>query len=352
MSGKQKKTNTSASKKRAAVQRQQARKNVGKNSTIVFIFTALAIVGIFLGRWITAIGNGYYKAFVEPDETTISAVRNMRGLDWTEDEEAELLPLQQSWDLFCAARLCDEVTTVAEDGVELHGYLYNEQSSVTVVVIPRFYQNGTADFLPGSYLHELTGCNILLIDQRSQGGSDGQYFTWGIQEQNDLTAWLRWADTTLGKQTFILWGEATGANTALFAAANGILPDNVAFIVAESPYASLREMAEIYLWKWYSVPKSFLISIEAKLNGSGAGFRLDDLELADALKDGEGQVPVLFLVSAEDAYIKPEWTGSVADSYSGVNQTISGGTAHGTVYAAQTQEIQTQLARWWADYGN
>lgn len=350
MSTKKKRSNTSASRRRAAAERQKARKNVSRNSTISLVIVAVAIVGIFLGRWIVAIGNGYYEAFVEPSSTTIAAVRNMQGLTPTAAERAELLPLEKQWDLFCAARLRDEVTCTADDGAELHGYLYNEGSDVTVVVLPRFYQDGTADFLPGSILHELTGCNLLLTDPRSQGGSGGQYFTFGITEQYDIAAWLRWADETLGKQTFILWGEATGANTILFAAANGILPQNVAFAVAESPYASLRAMAREYIWKWYSVPRSFLYAIEGKLNASGAGFALDDIELAKALQNASPTLPVLFLTSAEDNYIRPAWSQEVIDSYAGPQAAFTGGGSHGTVIAAEAEALTSALADWSARY--
>ena len=121
MSSKKKKSNTSASKKRAAYERRRERQNVGKNSTIVLIVTAIAIVGIFVGRWVVAIGNGYYDAFVEPSSTTISAVRNMQGLVPKEDEQAALLPLQKQWDLFTAARLRDEVTVTADDKSKTYG---------------------------------------------------------------------------------------------------------------------------------------------------------------------------------------------------------------------------------------
>ena len=343
MSSKKKRSNTSASKRRGYAERRQARRNVAKNSTIALVITAVAIVGIFLGRWVVAIGNGYYDAFVEPSAATASAVRNMQGLVPTADEQAELLPLEKRWDLYAAARLRDEVTATADDGTELHGYLYNEGASVTVVVVPRFYVDGTADFLPAPLLYELTGCNILLTDARSQGGSGGKYFTWGMTEQYDLAAWLRWADETLGPQTFILWGEATGANTILYAAASGVLSDSVAFAVAESPYASMRDMAEVDLWKWYNVPKSFLYAIEGKLARSGAGFTLGDLELADTLAEASPTLPVLFLTASGDKFIQPAWSNEVIEAYTGPQTTITGSGSHGTELAEEYNELRAAL---------
>lgn len=349
--GKMKSSPRPAKKRKVSGAERKARKNVAKNSTIIFWFTAIVLVVLFIGRWVVAIANGYYASFVEMTNT-VSAVQNMKGLNPGENEKAQLLPLEKRWDLFTSSRLRDEVSVTASDGAQLHGYLYNEGSSVTVVVLPRFYNDGTADFLPGTYLNELTGCNILLPDPRMHGDSGGGYFTFGVSEKNDIADWLAWAEQTLGPQTFILWGEGTGANTILLAAADDLLPENVAFIVAESPYASLHEFAKESIWKWYSVPTfPFLNAIEMKVSSSKAGFAVKDVEIAAALESSGADVPVLFLHSEYDAYILPVWSEAVEQAYPGVNEVVSGGASHGTVYAAEQSRVDRILADWWAEYG-
>jgi hypothetical protein len=279
------------------------------------------------------------------------AVANMNGLTFSQEEEETLLPLQQAWDLFTSSRLRDEVTVTADDGVTLHGYLYNEGSDITVVVLPRFDQDGIADFLPGVWLNEQTGCNLLLPDPRNHGESGGDYYGYGYLEQYDLDNWLDWAEETLGAQTFILWGEGSGANTILFAQQSGLLDSRVAFAVAESPIASLHEMAQRQIFKWYTVPAfPFLSSIEWKLARSEAGYTIQDLELADLLADGQGTIPVLFLESSQDEYILPEWSTTVYLSYNGEKELTYGGGTHGTVYAYRQDEIQSLLSSWCSLY--
>jgi len=348
-----KKTASSQPRKKrtmTAAQRRRA-KNISKNATIAYVVTAVLIVSIFVGRWVVAIANGYESSFVEIDASTPTAVSNMRGLRPGADEQELLLPLQKAWDLYASSRLRDEVSTTADDGTELHGYLYNEGAKVTVVVLPRFAQDGTADFLPGPSLYELTGCNILLPEARCHGQSGGDYFTYGLTERYDLAAWLSWAERTLGPQKFILWGEATGANTALMAAAEDLLPGSVAFIVAESPYASLHELAKASIWKWYSVPSvPFLAAIEAKIEAK-AGYRVKDIDLTEELAAGAAKIPVLFLCSEYDAYIRPEWSEAVSAAYAGPQETVTGGGSHGTVYTAEQDAVDALLAQWWAAYG-
>lgn len=329
----------------------KARKNVAKNSVIIFWITAIVLILLFVGRWMVAIANGYSAAFTKLDASAVTAVANMTGLTPGGAEREEMLPLQKDWDVFTSSRLCDEVDVTATDGARLHGYFYNEGADVTVVVFPRFYLDGTADFLPGTYLHELTGCNILMPDPRMHGESGGEYFTFGVRERYDIPVWLDWAEETLGEQTFILWGEGTGANTILFAAADGLLPENVAFIVAESPYASLHEMAKGSIWKWYSVPAiPFLAAIETKVSLS-APFSVKDVELARALEGSDGAVPALFLRSAYDTYILPEWSEAVENAYPGPQDVIAAGATHGTAYAAARETVNQTLAAWWNQYG-
>lgn len=322
----------------------EKKEKIHKRSIFLFWFTLVALLVVFGGRWLVAITNDYFDSFVQRGYSVTEAVNNMEGLTLSEGEQEELLPLQQQWDLFTASRLRDEVSMTASDGTELHAYLYNENSDTTVVVIPRFDQDGTSDFLPGAWLNEQTGCNILLLDQRLHGKSGGSAFGFGYLEQNDLADWLSWAENELGTQSFILWGEGSGANTILFAASSGLLPDSVRCAVAESPYASLHELAKHSIWKWYTVPAfPFLNSIEAKLARSDAGYTVKDADLGAALQNSDCSLPVLFLQSTTDEYILPEWTQAVYNAYSGPKELISDGMDHGTVYAYGQEKIEAAL---------
>lgn len=325
------------------------RKNVAKHSTIIFIFTAVALLVIFAGRWVFAITNGYYDTFVNHGDALSSATANMEGLTPSEGEAASLLELEKQWDLYISSRLCNEIDITAQDGVNLHGYLYDEGSDTTVIYIPRFAQDGTSDFLPGTWLAGEQGYNLLLLDQRTHGESGGEVFSYGYFEQQDLADWLDWTERTLGSQHVLIWGEGTGANTALFAEASGLLADRVDLIVAESPYGSLHQLAARNIFHWFTVPAfPFLYTIEWKLSAGDAGYQISDTNLRQALEGADCTTPVLFLTSLEDDYILPQWTEDVVEVYSGEKQEISGGGTHGTVYTARQQDIHEVIKSYMA----
>lgn len=331
------------SQKTAAKEKAKAKKNMARQSTIIFVITAVALVVVFAGRWVSAISNGYFDTFVQLGASLPNAMSNMRGLDLSEEEAAQRLVLEKEWDLYTSSRLCDEITVTAQDGISLHGWLYNEESTTTVIYIPRFGLDGRADFLPGTELAKL-GCNLLLIDPRAHGKSEGEYFGYGVLEQQDLRCWLDWAENDLGSDRILIWGEATGANTALFADANGLLDDQVCLVVAESPYASLTTLAGRSMFHWYTVPAfPFLNAIEYKVNHGNTGYQVSDTDLSKALSGAQLETPVLFLESAGDDYVLNEWTKAVMDACGEESQLIRGGGTHGTVYTFEREEIAAAL---------
>lgn len=319
-----------------------------QNRVILFCAVLLVLTVAFVN--IRGLANSYYDSFVRRGVDVEEAVSYLQTAAQPGDSP-ELAQLQADWDSWRYSRLRESVTVTARDGVELHGYLYDEGSDVTAICIPRFNGTGLDDLLMGPWLNAETGCNILLLDPRAHGESGGDYFSYGWKESEDLVCWLDWADETLGKQTYLLWGEGCGANTILFAAAAGSLDGRAAYAVAESPYASFHQEASHILWSRYRLPEfPFLTLMRWRLDHDGLGFTSGDMELSAALSGKDCSVPVLFLSSAEDAYIPVEQTQAVYDLYSGPKEQLQGGAGHGTVVISCQEELQAMLAQWNGQY--
>jgi len=61
------------------------------------------------------------------------------------------------------------------------------------------------------------GYNILTVDVRSHGLSDGKYQTAGIKESSDLIAWINLIKEKYGIENFVVHGICVGAATAIYA---------------------------------------------------------------------------------------------------------------------------------------
>lgn len=96
---------------------------------------------------------------------------------------------------------------------------------------------GSAGFAP-TFLHE--GYSVLAPDSRAHGASEGKFVTYGLLERYDVIAWTH-RMRSLGCRKLYGLGESLGASILIQAAA---VEPVFSAIVAESPYADLREIAE------------------------------------------------------------------------------------------------------------
>lgn len=99
---------------------------------------------------------------------------------------------QAMWDAGCAwaAHRADKMEEVhiVHDGLNLYGELYHlSESKRCVLILP-----GRCECLKYSYYfappYERAGCNVLVIDTRAHGKSDGKYNTIGAKESGDVLA--------------------------------------------------------------------------------------------------------------------------------------------------------------------
>ena len=319
---------------------QQAAADARSRKTVRYIaitMTVIILVLIFISlRYIV---ESYYYAFVLRSETIETAMENIDALTWTTAEKEELYALQADWDSYRNARLRDTVTTEADDGVTLQGYYFDNGSDVTVIGLHKYDSSGEDDFLYAAYFADY---NLLLPDARLHGSSGGEACSFGYLEAYDLACWLAWIEENFGEQTIILVGENMGATTALLADELGLLEEyDIAFLVADSPYSSLSEIARYTFWENYYIPTPLTRVIEAYADRQEAGFLVSDV---DALAGADaGSIPVLFLIGTENEYVPAEQTQALAAAWGGETVIYTCDSRNGLLYAEHTEEIQAEI---------
>ncbi|MBQ0001790.1 MAG: alpha/beta hydrolase [Clostridiales bacterium] len=193
------------------------------------------------------------------------------------------------------------------EGLKLYGhYIPCENAKRTVIAFHGWHGAWDVDFAAcAPYLHEMD-CNLLLIEERAQGRSDGEIMTFGIMERKDVLPWVTWYQENIDASIPIyLYGVSMGATTVLMASADAF-PAEVKGIIADcgftSPYAIIKTVGEE---KFHNPehPCMDMMNFYCKWR---KGFSLDDCSSLDALK--KTTLPILFVHGADDKFVPCEMT--------------------------------------------
>lgn len=136
---------------------------------------------------------------------------------------------------------CEDVYTESYDGKKLHARYYHTRDGAPLAIQFHGYKSmALRDFSGGGYECISRGHNLLLIDQRAHGKSEGNVITFGTKERFDVKTWIEYSlDRFGGNVQIMLYGISMGAGTVLMASELG-LPKNVVGIVADCPFSSSR----------------------------------------------------------------------------------------------------------------
>ena len=249
-----------------------------------------------------------------------------------------------------SAEPCERVTATSRDGLRLTGRFYRRADGGPVDICMHGYRGvALRDFCGGAGISLRAGRNVLLIDQRAHGESEGHAITFGVKERVDCLTWIEWVNARCGAQTPVyLSGVSMGAATVLMAA--GLeLPGNVRGIVADCPYSAPKDiiqkvMRDMRLPVWLLYP---FVVLGARLF---AGFSPEKATAAEAVR-GNG-VPILILHGEADRFVPPEMSAEIAAAHPerAARHTFPGA-AHGMSYLADEARYTALVEDFWRRTG-
>ena len=193
-----------------------------------------------------------------------------------------------------------EVTTVPGDGVRLAAwYFANPRESGCAVVMLHGFGGARPEVVAATPIFWRRGCHLLLYDARGHGESSPALLSFGARERRDLQLAVDWLAerTGLPRRRIGLIGWSYGAATAIQAATE--LPE-VAFIVADSSFSSLGDIARVQAEKQFGAWARIFVPGALVVSGLRAGFDARKAAPADAIR--EVQAPVLLVHSRQDGF--------------------------------------------------
>jgi pimeloyl-ACP methyl ester carboxylesterase len=194
-----------------------------------------------------------------------------------------------------------ESVTIRGEGVNLAAWYFdNPRDAGCATVMLHGFGGSKGEVLGATPIFWQRGCDLLLYDARGHGDSDRAILTFGAHERDDLLRALEWLDerTGLPRSKIGIIGWSYGAATALQAASE---PGSaVAFVVADSSFSSLGDIARVQAEEQYGSWAKVFVPGALFASSLRGGFDARDPAPLDAI--GKVRAPVLLVHSRQDGF--------------------------------------------------
>ena len=190
---------------------------------------------------------------------------------------------------------------IVNNGFNLYGEYYDLGYDRTAIIL-----SGRTESLRYGYYFARPytdgGYNVLVIDSRAHGYSDGKYITVGFEESKDALAWTRFLNETYGMEKIIYHGICIGAASGMLAITSPDCPDCVKGIVTDGMFANFWESMKNHLIevKKLLFPVMECINFWFKLH-TGHSMRKGPIDVIHKMDK-----PILMIQSKKDKYSKVE----------------------------------------------
>ena len=195
----------------------------------------------------------------------------------------------------------EDVQVTSFDGLTLRGKYFEYKKGAPIELMFNGYQGSAERDLCGG----VKRCfalerNVIIIDQRAHGKSDGSVTTFGIKERKDCLKWIDFTLNKFGKETkIILTGISMGAATVMMAGGED-LPNNVLYILADCGYTSAKDIIKKVIREMH-LPDKILYPF-VKLGAFIFGhFNLDETSPLEAIK--KCKTPIILFHGESDSFV-------------------------------------------------
>ncbi len=235
------------------------------------------------------------------------------------------------------------------DGLTLSARLYPAaQAHGTVLVFHGYRSTALRDYACAVDMYRGFGLDVLMVEQRCSGNSEGRHITFGIRERHDVLTWVTYLNEQFGSdRPLFLSGLSMGAATVMMATALP-LPENVRGIVADSGFTTPADIIGTVAKRDFHLPPCITVpflNLTARLFG---GFGLYEANALDALKNN--RIPMLFIHGEADSFVPCEMSRRAFEVCASKKRLITvPGAEHGCGYLVEPERLTAALGKFFEE---
>ena len=259
-------------------------------------------------------------------------------------------PMMKQWILDARNLPYKDYHITSFDGLKLHAkYFEYKEGAVTEIMFHGYRGSAERDLSGGIQRCFALGRNVLLVDQRTSCGSEGNVISFGVNEHRDCLAWVDFAVKEFGPDVrLVLTGISMGASTVLMAAGKP-LPSNVVGILADCGFSSAKEIIKKCA-RDLRLPANLLypfIKLGAKIYGH---FDLEEYTPLEAMESCK--LPVIFFHGEDDVFVPCYMSHETYDACKSPKHLVTVPKAgHGLVYMVDNDLYFKSVTQFFTENG-
>lgn len=205
-----------------------------------------------------------------------------------------------------------EITIKSHDNLTLNGYFVKGNTTERTIICVHGYRGSPIHDFGPAIENLLSFGNLLLIDQRAHGKSEGKYVTFGVHECQDCKAWANYVAKTMGEDHPVYFDGVSMGGTTVLLASSLELPKNVKGIIADCSYTSPQEILKNLTRKFLKANTDALLFSADIYCRLFAGFSLNQMNTPLAMESN--RVPILFAHGMCDSLVPYGMTQAAFDN--------------------------------------
>lgn len=215
----------------------------------------------------------------------------------------------------------EEVTIKSKDNYNLKGYFIEKykQSNKYVILIHGYSCNHYSSMaFARMFLNK--GFNVLAVDSRSHGESEGIYATYGYYEKDDINLWIEEIKKRINKDELFLGlhGQSMGASTSLIVGGNN---KDVKFVIDDCGFSRAKDCIKFTIGKHKYVPINIIYKCLNKKLIRLAKFNLEESNPIDEIVKRK-DLPVLFVHGMKDEKVPYKMAEEMYNKKQGKNDIL------------------------------
>lgn len=195
----------------------------------------------------------------------------------------------------------EDVNLLTNDGVKVHALLLKaDEPSRKYAVLCHGYKDCAEEMGYQAYNFRKLGYNVLAVDGRASGSTQGKYIGMGWLERKDICGYVNFITARNAQAEILLYGISMGAAEVMMAAGEK-LPANVKVIVEDCGYTSVWDEFKLQLTDIFHIPSFPVLNIVSLYCKLVHGFSFREASAVKALQ--KSNIPILMIHGTEDQFV-------------------------------------------------